>query len=238
MESEPTIFIVTDDLASADSLATLLLMHGVRAEIIHSRADFLEMIHPSRAGCILIDFQMPGMSEEAFHKTLASHHSHLPIILVTENNNFDLAVKAMEEGAFTVIQKNLPIQEVWKKIELALSVCGDIQKEQAARTEARHRLATLNPSEIEVLNRLVAGQSNKQIAHELIIGLRTVELRRSQIMRKMNVESLAEVIQLVMLVRHPRSWLRTDASHSDLRNTASPPEMTDTDIKEQRLSSD
>ena len=104
--------------------------------------------------------------------------------------------------------------------------------------EAARRLATLTPDETEVLNRLIGGQTNKQIAHELDIGLRTAELRRARMLEKLNVGSLPELVQLVLLARNPPSRRRFDVTPPALRNSALSTGPADAEQKKRRLPSD
>ena len=208
MKPEPTVFIIDDDPAAADSLVALAQARGVRSESFRSIDQFLAAVDPLRVGCLVIDFNLLEMNGRELHTELATRLCHLPIILLDGMAGVSKIVKVMEEGAFSVIEKTSTEQVLWQKIELAIRSNAAAWQEHAAWVEAERRLATLTPGETEVLNRLISGQSNKQIAHDLIIGLRTVELRRARILEKMNAGSLPELVQLVLLARNPPSWRR------------------------------
>ena len=227
MEPKPTVFIVDDDPTAVDSVATLVQANGVRAEIFRSADEFLAAFVPSRTGCIVLDFNLPGMKGRDLQAAIVARHCYLPIILLTGMASVEMAVQAMEDGAFTVIEKYSPPPDLWKKIASALAANAAAQQESIARAEAVRCLATLTPHETEVLNRLIGGQTNKQIAHELDIGLRTAELRRARVLKKMNAGSLLELVQRVLLARNPPSRRRFDATPPALRNSALLPGTSD-----------
>jgi FixJ family two-component response regulator len=208
MKSEPTLFMIVADPIVAESMVLLAQSHSVRSELFSSADQFLMSADPGRAGCLLIDFNLLGMNWQELHSKLLARKFHTPIILLDGIVGMNMVVQAMEEGAFTVVDKTSPQQDLWKKIEQAFAADAAAQSQYSACVDSVHRLDTLTPDETEVLNRLIDGQSNKQSAHELAIGLRTVELRRARILEKMNAGSLPELVKLVLLARNPSSWRR------------------------------
>lgn len=238
MESKPTVFIVDDDPTAADSVATLVQANGVLAEVFRSADEFLGAFDSSRTGCIVLDFNLPGMNGRDLRAALVARHCYLPIILLTGMASVEMAVQAMEDGAFSVLEKNSHTPDLWKKIASALAADAAAHQEYIAQAEAARRLATLTPDETEVLNRLIGGQTNKQIAHELDIGLRTAELRRARMLEKLNVGSLPELVQLVLLARNPPSRRRFDVTPPALRNSALSTGPADAEQKKRRLPSD
>jgi FixJ family two-component response regulator len=201
MTNEPTVFIVDDDPAARESVAALVQSKGVAAETFASAADFLAAYDPARPGCLVTDVRMEGIDGLQLQEQLKALGSLLPVIVITAFADVPLAVRAMRTGAITVLQKPSLHHELWENIRLALQRDALDRQRKARLDEIRSRLALLTPDEHEVLKRIVAGQANKVIASELEIGLRTVELRRANIMEKMQCDSLAELVQMVMAVR-------------------------------------
>ena len=204
MNSDKSVFVVDDDPGARESVAALVKSRGLQVLTFGSAEDFLEAYNPSQRGCLVVDVRMPGMSGLELQERLASMGSTLPVIIITGHADVPMAVRAMHAGAVTFLEKPTAEQELLANIEKALEHENRVQKEQAMRAEVETRLATLTPAEKEVLEKLLAGKPNKVIASELDLGLRTVELRRSNVMKKMQCDSLAELVRMVLTVRGPK----------------------------------
>jgi FixJ family two-component response regulator len=200
MDSDSTVFVIDDDAAARESVVALVGLKGLRAEAFSSAEAFLERYDPTLKGCLVVDVRMAGMSGlDLLHK-LKERKSPLPAIVITGYADVPMAVRAMQEGAFTFLEKPAQEQELWNAIQQALAAEEVQHAQRKARAETQQRLATLTPDELEVFRRLLAGQANKRIASDLDIGLRTVELRRSNIMKKMQATSLPDLVRMAILI--------------------------------------
>jgi FixJ family two-component response regulator len=197
--SDP-VFIVDDDPASRESVAALVRSHGMEAETFSSAEDFLRRFDRDSSGCIVVDMRMTGMSGLELLEQLRRQGVELPLIMITGYGDVPTAVRAMRGGAMTFLEKPCSDQRLWESIVSALNLESEARTARQQRTEIRRRLATLTPDERKVLAQLLDGNSNKGIAKDLDIGLRTVELRRANILGKMQASSLAELVRMVLSV--------------------------------------
>ncbi len=196
---EQLVYIVDDDEALRDSLIWLLESTGLKSLAFDSAENFLAAYNPRMNGCLVLDIRMPGMSGLELHEKLLSMHSTLPIIFITGHGDVPMAVSALKKGAIDFIEKPFNDQEMVKLIRTALT--EDLKRHDARRqeAEAQRRIEGLTPREREVLDLIVAGRLNKQIADDLGISIKTVEVHRARVMEKMGVNSLAELVQHVMI---------------------------------------
>jgi len=193
----PTIFIVDDDAAMVDSLRVLVESIGHRARGYRSAAEFLEDFDATRAGCVILDERMPGMSGHKMHEELLRRGSVIPIIMCTGHAEVQMAVDAMKRGAVTLVQKPFRDQDLLDAIEEALRRDAAARQRISRKRAVESRLETLTPRQREVMDLMVRGKPNKVIATELGISERTVELHRARVMRAMEVSSAAELAYLV-----------------------------------------
>lgn len=200
MDNNATVFVVDDDASSRQSLLALVTSKGLKAKGFASSEEFLEQFDPAATGCLIVDVRMAGMSGLELLEKLKARRSLLPAIVITGYADVPMAVKSMQIGAMTFLEKPCQDQELWHAIEEAL----DRERTQAIlrrqRSKIASRLALLRGEETDVLRKILEGWNNKRIAAELRIGLRTVEFRRAKIMRKMEAGSLAELVRMAILV--------------------------------------
>lgn len=201
---EQLVYIVDDDEALRDSLIWLLESTGLKSLAFDSAESFLTAYNARMNGCLVLDIRMPGMSGLELHEKLLSMHSTLPIIFITGHGDVPMAVSALKKGAIDFIEKPFNDQEMVKLIRTALE--EDLRRHDARRqeAEAQRRIEGLTPREREVLDLIVAGRLNKQIADDLGISIKTVEVHRARVMEKMGVNSLAELVQHVMISSAPK----------------------------------
>ena len=198
-----TVFIVEDDPAALDSVATLVETLGFATERFASAEEFLGRFRADRRGCVVTDLRLPGKSGIELQAELEQAGSTLPVILVSAYADVPAAVEAMRRGAITLLQKPYREHDLWDAIRNAM-LCDTNRAEQAAEQRAfSQRLESLSEGEREVLERLLAGMLNKSIASELHVSLRTVEARRHQIMHKMGADSFAQLVRLMVEHRRP-----------------------------------
>jgi RNA polymerase sigma factor (sigma-70 family) len=200
-DQEPTVFVVDDDPGVSDSIRLLLRSVGLPSEAFSSATDFLEAYDLERAGCLVLDVRMPGMSGLDLQARLQEVGSTLPIIFVTAHGDVPMAVDAVKAGALDFVQKPFRDQELLDKIQKALEADAQARAERRDLAVIRNRLDSLTPREREVMDLVVAGEPNKNIARALAISQRTVEIHRARVMEKMQVRSIPMLVQLVMKAR-------------------------------------
>lgn len=200
MAAPATVHIIDDDSAVRESLVALVQMRGLQAKGYPSAEAFLISLQPSDTGCIVCDVRMPGLTGLQLLEKLTELKSTLPVIIITAYADVPTAVRAMQAGAVTFLEKPANDVDLIAAIQQALN----LEQAQAAlrrqKSDVENKLTTLTPDEIAVMRKMLEGLPNKRIASDLDIGLRTVELRRSNIMKKMGAGSLAELVRLALLV--------------------------------------
>lgn len=200
-DREPTVFVVDDDPGVGDSMRLLLRSVGLPSEAFSSAKDFLEAYETERAGCLVLDVRMPGMSGLDLQARLQEMESTLPIIFVTAHGDVPMAVEAVKAGALDFVQKPFRDQELLDKIQEALEVDARGRADRKDLAGIRLRLESLTPRETEVMDLVVSGEPNKNIARALAISQRTVEIHRARVMEKMQVRSVPMLVQLVIRAR-------------------------------------
>lgn len=192
---QPTVFIVDDDPAVRQSLLILMRSMNLQAEAYDSAERFLEGLDVFRPGCILLDVRMPGLSGLGLLEKLHEDEVPMPAIVMSAYGDVPMVVRAMKAGALNFLEKPCRDQQLWEAIQEALRWDGIHRKQATTRVKVRQRLERLTRGEHEVLGFLIEGLSNKAIATELGVSVRTVEVRRAKLMKKMKVNSLAELIR-------------------------------------------
>jgi FixJ family two-component response regulator len=198
VSEEPTVFVVDDDLAVLGSVTKLLKIIFSRVEGYPSASEFLAAYYASRPGCLVLDVAMPGMSGLELQKKLAESQIELPVIFITGHGNVQMAVGAMQDGAINFLEKPFREQELWDSVRRALEIDRQNRRRRARTARIKSRMATLSTGERAVLDRILDGKSNRQIAAELNLSVRTVEDRRARLMKKLEVGSLVELVQTAM----------------------------------------
>ena len=196
---EPTVFVVDDDRAMRESLSWLLDSVGLRVRSYATAADFLAEHDPAQPGCLVLDVRMPGMSGLDLQAELARRGVELPTIVITGHAEVSMAVRAVKAGAIDFIEKPFSDQLLLDRVRQALEIDLEAREVRRRHEDARRRLATLTAREREVLNLVVAGKANKEIASALGVSPKTVEVHRAHVMSKMCVDSLAELIRITLL---------------------------------------
>jgi FixJ family two-component response regulator len=201
MTEQATVFVVDDDQASRESVRSLVGPMGVRSELFSSAEEFLEAYDPSRPGCLVTDLRMLGMSGVELQEKLNSMGIRIPTIVMSAYADVPVTVRAMQQGAMTLLEKPCRGMELWDAIRKALRQDAQTRQAESNRREIKQRLETLTDQEREVLDLVVSGDLNKVIAKKLDVSLRTVEARRKRIFEKTQTSTVAELVQLVMEVR-------------------------------------
>jgi two-component system, LuxR family, response regulator FixJ len=201
MSSEPAIVhVIDDDEALRDSLAFLLRAADLEAKSYASAAAFLDALPLKGLTCIITDVRMPGLSGIDLLRRVKELGIEVPVIVITGHGDVPLAVEAMRFGAVDFLEKPFDDEILLQSVRAALRQQAGAAKRQSERAEIEGRLAALSPRERDVLGGLVAGRANKQIAFELGISPRTVEIYRANLMDKMQAGSLSELVRMALIV--------------------------------------
>lgn len=196
MSSNATVFVIDDDAAARDSIATLLRSVKLPVEEFSSAQDFLAAYAPQRPGCIVLDARLPGMGGLELQERLSRHVPPLQIIFLTGYGDVPMAVRAIQAGAVDFLEKPFRAQQLLDR------VYGAIQRDSEARAVAtrldmlRQRAESLTPRESEVMEHVVIGLPNKAIALRLGVTAKAIEAYRARVMRKMQAESLADLVRM------------------------------------------
>lgn len=197
-DGEPTVFIVDDNPGVRDAIGLLLRSVGLPFRGFSSANEFLEAYSPSMAGCLILDVRMPGMSGLDLQNHLQELGSILPIIFITAHGDVPMAVNAVKAGAMDFVEKPFRDQALLDKVQEALALNARWRDADQELAELRERLESLTPREREVMELVVDGKANKNIARALGISQRTVEIHRARVMEKMGVRSVSLLVQSVM----------------------------------------
>ena len=192
----PTVFIVDDYPPVRRSIARLLHAAGFAVAAFASAEEFLAQYDSQTLGCLVLDLAMPTLNGLELQHILAKAGSVLPIIFLTGTADIPKSVQAMKHGASDFLTKPVNDEDLLAAVRVAIEKNRARRREQAELSEIRARLATLTPREREVLEYVVAGKLNKQIAGDLGTVEQTVKVHRAHVMEKMRVQSVAELVRL------------------------------------------
>jgi FixJ family two-component response regulator len=192
----PTVFVVDDYAPGRRSISRLLRAAGFAVTEFASAKEFLTRYDPETPGCLVLDVAMPAVSGLELQGILADRGSLLPIIFLTAHGDIPKSVQAMKLGASDFLMKPVNDEDLLAAVRAAIEKDRALRRELAELSEIRARLTTLTPREREVLEYVVAGKLNKQIAGELGTVEQTVKIHRAHVMQKMRVQSVAELVRL------------------------------------------
>ena len=193
------VHVVDDDEAMRDSMAFLLRAGNFQVQTYAAATDFLEALPQIKAGCVVTDVRMPGMSGIELLQRLRELKVSLPVIVVSGHGDVPLAVEAMKTGALDFIEKPFDDDVFLRAVRMALSAHAVDSQRQAQKATINSRLESLSNREREVLEGLVAGHPNKTIAYDLGISPRTVEIYRANVMEKMQAGSLSDLVRMALV---------------------------------------
>jgi len=196
--NEPTVFIVDDDQAVARSLRWLIETVRLRVETYGSAQSFIDGYDPARPGCLVLDVRMPGMSGLELQERLAAQRIRIPIIFITGHGDVQMAVRAVQAGAFDFVEKPFNDQDLLDRIQRAITRDAEWRDRDLQQARLRALFATLTPRESEVLDLVVEGLSNKAVANALGLSAKTVEVHRAKVMEKMHARSLSDLVKMAM----------------------------------------
>ncbi|SUA51319.1 Transcriptional regulatory protein fixJ [Oligella ureolytica] len=196
--SNSVIFVVDDDDAVRDSLRLLLETQNYQVQTFASGEEFLEQYNPNLVSVLITDVRMPGMSGLQLQEQLIERKATLPIIFITGHGDVNMAVSTMKKGAVDFIEKPFNLDEINPVITRFLDQAYEQMQEALSQQEVDDLLARLTGREEQVLERIVAGRLNKQIADDLSISIKTVEAHRANIMEKLEVSTVADLMKIVL----------------------------------------
>jgi FixJ family two-component response regulator len=195
-EAVPTVLVIDDDPSVLKSLARLLCSIELNVATFATPEEFLNQFEPGIHGCLVLDIAMPNLNGLELQQELAARGNELPVIFLTGHGDIPMSVQAMKQGAIDFLTKPVHDQDLIEAVHAAIEKNRMIQETRAELNEIRKKLSTLTPREREVLNHVVSGKLNKQIAADLGTVEKTIKVHRGHLMTKLKVRSLADLVRL------------------------------------------
>jgi FixJ family two-component response regulator len=195
-EEQPVVIVVDDDPAIRKAIDRLLRSVGLRVELFESAQEFRQSNRPDAASCSVLDVRLPGQSGLNLQRDLAAADIRVPVIFISAHGDIPMSVRAMKAGAVEFLTKPFHDQDLLDAIEVALEKDRARRAEDKLTAELRERLDTLTARERQVMQLVVAGRLNKQIAAELGISEMTAKIHRGQVFRKMQAASLPDLVRM------------------------------------------
>lgn len=192
-----SVYVVEDDGAVQKSLCAVLGSHGFETIACNSAEQFLDMYEPDRKACLILDLRLPGWDGTQLQDHLNEAGSNLPIIMLTAHGDVPVAVQCLHAGAIDFIEKPANIDRLIEALHLAGGTLFDQAVPSIPKRVVSERLSKLTSREHEVLEHLLGGNLNKEIAGKLGVSLRTVEVHRSRIKEKMQARGIADLIRMI-----------------------------------------
>jgi RNA polymerase sigma factor (sigma-70 family) len=195
-DDQPVVFVIDDDASVRDAVTDLLRSVGLEVKSFGSTQEFLQSSRPDAPGCIVLDIRLPGPSGLEFQRSLGKSDIQLPIIFISGHGDIPMSVRAMKSGAIEFLTKPLPEQELLDAVQTGIERDRARRQEAKIAAELQERFDSLTPREREVLELVITGRRNKQIAAQAEMSEMTVKVHRSQIMRKMRAKSLIDLVRM------------------------------------------
>ena len=196
--ADPTVYVIDDDASTRELLAWLMKRNAIACETFADPRAFLKIYRPGGAACLILDLHMPGMTGLDLQRMLNEQGVHLPVIFLSGRADVPKAVEAVKSGAVDFVEKPFDYKRIVELVRECLARDGESRADRERRRGISERMAQLTQREREVMDRVVAGQMNREIAESLDISIKTVEAHRARIMEKLDVGSVAELVQCVL----------------------------------------
>jgi FixJ family two-component response regulator len=203
LNSQASVFVIDDDVSVRESLELLIRHAGWQPEVFASAQEFIARARPTGPSCLILDVSLPDLNGLDLQKRIAVDQTYLPIIFITGYGDVPMTVQAMKAGAFEFLTKPFANEVVLNAIEQAIERSRIAFTHAVAVQSLRDRYDSLTPRERQVMALVVSGLLNKQIAAELSMSEITVKAHRGKVMRKMEAESLAELVRIAARLRLP-----------------------------------
>ena len=203
-ETPAIVFIVDDDASVREALGRLMRSAGLRVEAFASAEEFLNRARTDAPSCLVLDVQLPDLSGLDLQRRMVDANNEMPIVFITGHGDIPTTVRAMKAGAIEFLTKPLVEGDVLESIRQAIARDRVVRHHNAETAYLRARRASLTPREDEIMEWVVSGLLNKQIAGELGISEETVKVHRGQVMRKMGADSLADLVRMSERLGMPR----------------------------------
>src|SRR5574337_2201457 len=194
----PAVFVVDDDAAVRDSLTLLLQLRGYSSVCFQDGGDFLAAVDTTARGCILLDLRMPGIGGLEVIAGLAARSIDIPVIILTAHGDVATTRAALKAGAFDFLEKPIDEGPLLKTVAAAIARDAEIQVRKDRRATIHQQISRLTPRERQVLKLVVNGHHNREVARDLGISPRTVEVYKARVMDKLQVDRLADLIRLAL----------------------------------------
>ena len=195
-DQEGTVFLIDDDPSIRDSLSLLLSLKGIRTQLFATAETFIEAYRPEWHGCVLTDLRMPGMTGLELQAALRERRLEVPVVVLTAHGDVATARAALKNGAFDFLEKPIDDGMLLDVLRNALRVDRERRAAVTARATTDRRIERLTEREREILELIAAGHQNREIAMQLEISPRTVEVHKARIMEKLDCHSLAELMRV------------------------------------------
>ena len=195
-QERPVVIVVDDDPSIRKAIDRLLRSVGLRVELFESAQEFLQSNRRDAPSCIVLDVRLPGQSGLNLQRDLRAAHMHVPVIFITGHGDIPMSVRAMKAGAVEFLTKPFHDQDLLDAIEVALEKDRALRAEEKFVAELRERFDKLTARERQVMQLVVAGRLNKQIAAELGISEMTAKIHRSQVFRKTQAVNLPDLVRM------------------------------------------
>lgn len=212
IQDDPMVFVVDDDPGLRQSLARLIRSAGMEVRTFASPQELLDQGPPLGPGCLVLDVHLPGLNGLELQQELAARKINTPIIFITGQGDIPTSVKAMKGGAIDFLTKPFKATDLLTGIQEAFKKDSQFRTAQVETDEIRDRIHSLTPREREVLNLVVTGMMNKQIAAELGASEKTIKVHRSRVMRKMQVASVADLVRAAERVKSESTMPNADTT--------------------------
>jgi FixJ family two-component response regulator len=196
------VIVVDDDAGVRNAMRSLLKSVGLNSVLFASAQEFLEAYQPSQRGCLVLDIRMPGMSGMELQQQLNLRGAVIPVIFMSGHADIPMAVEAMQHGAFDFLQKPFRDQDLLDRIQRAIAKDSELRKSLGEHERIKSHLESLTPREREVLDLMTQGKQNKVVGQELGISPRTIEIHRARVMEKMGAHSVAELVRMMLDLKH------------------------------------
>ena len=200
MEPQALVFVVDDDASTRATLSSLIRSVGLQVKLFGSAQEFLKEPQADVPSCLVLDIRLPGMSGLDFQRKLIDSNISIPIVFITGHGDIQMSVRAMKAGAIEFLTKPFRDQDLLDGIHAALEKDRERRRRDAEVVEVQTRFASLTPRERLVLPLVVSGLLSKQIAAEIGTSEATIKVHRSQLMRKMGAESVADLVRMAQKI--------------------------------------